>query len=281
MNEYWDYVIEPSYKWYDLRLGEVFRYRDLMLLFVKRSFAAQYKQTILGPLWFIINPLITSFISTLIFGNIAGIDSDKVPYFLFYICGYTLWNYFSTCVSENSVTFRNNVGIMGKVYFPRLVMPISTVIFSAINMIMVFAMTIITIIAYNINGFTIIPIWKMLWILPILIMQTAVLGLGVGIIISSLTTKYWDLAILVSFGLQLWMYITPIVYPLSRVEGKLRLILLLNPMTTIIQNFRYVLLGSGSFELEAWEMSLVMTIIIFVLGVIIFNKVERTFMDTV
>ena len=225
----WDIVITPKRKWYELGLDELYRYKDLIWLFVKRNFSAQYKQTILGPLWYIINPLLTSLISTVIFGNIAGIASDGVPYFLFYICGYTLWNYFYTCVNQTSNTFTANASIMGKVYFPRLTMPISAVIYAALNMIVVFLISIIAIIVYVINGYS-FNISCAVLLIPVLMIQTAVLGLGVGIIVSSLTTKYRDLTILVEFGLQLWMYLTPVVYPMSEVGGALRVLILINPM---------------------------------------------------
>lgn len=276
----WDVVITPKRKWYELRLKEVYSYRDLIWLLVKRSFSAQYKQTVLGPLWFIINPLITSFISTLVFGNIAGIESDGVPYFLFYLCGYTLWNYFSTCVNQTSTTFTTNANIMGKVYFPRLTMPISAVIFSALNMIIIFFLSVIAMIVYGLRGFE-IHTTVMVWIIPLLMVQTAVLGLGVGIIISSLTTKYRDLTILVGFGIQLWMYITPVVYPMTAVKGTLKTVILLNPMSAVIQNYKYALLGIGTFEPLYWLISIAMTAILFILGVLLFNNVEQTFMDTV
>lgn len=276
----WDVVITPSRKWYELRLKEVIQYKDLIFLLVKRSFSAQYKQTILGPLWFIITPLLSSFVSTIIFGNIAGIGSDGVPYFLFYLCGYTLWNYFSTCVDVTSSTFVTNASIMGKVYFPRLTMPISSVIFSAINMIIIFVLSVITMVIYLINGYMIHPN-IMILIIPILMVQTALLGLGVGIIVSSLTTKYRDLTILVGFGLNLWMYLTPVAYPISEVHGVLRTLILINPMSAVIQNYKYALLGIGSFEGFYWLISMCVTVGIFMIGVLLFNKVEGSFMDTV
>lgn len=276
----WDIVITPSRKWYDLNLKEVIKYKDLMLLFVKRNFTSQYKQTILGPLWFVINPLISSFISTIVFGNIAGIESEGIPYFLFYLSGYTLWNYFSTCVNQTSSTFSSNAGIMGKVYFPRLIMPISSVLFAAINMLIVFVLTIITIFAYISQGVEINMNWTIL-LIPVYMLHTAALGLGVGIIVSSLTTKYRDLMILVGFGLSLWMYLTPVVYPVSEVSGTLRMLIMLNPMSSIIQNFKYSLLGCGTFELSAWIFSILITLMIDLIGILLFNKVEKTFMDTV
>ena len=280
LEETWDITVTPERKWYEMNLKEVFRYRDLIVLFVKRSFNAQYKQTILGPLWYIINPLLTTFISTIIFGNIAHIQSDGIPYFLFYLVGYTLWNYFAGCVTATSSTFTENAGIMGKVYFPRLTMPISAVIYADINMITVFVMSIITMIIYGMMGCEIHPNSYIL-LVPLLMLQTAVLGLGVGIIVSSLTTKYRDLVVLVSFGLSLWMYITPVVYPISEVQGILRTLILINPMSAIIQNFRYAMLGAGQPELLSWAVSFVMTIMLFVVGVMLFNRVEKTFMDTV
>lgn len=276
----WDVVITPNRKWYELRLKEVFQYKDLIFLLIKRSFSAQYKQTILGPLWFIINPLLSSFVSTIIFGNIAGIGSDGVPYFLFYLCGYTLWNYFSTCVNVTSSTFVSNASIMGKVYFPRLTMPISSVIYSALNMVIIFAMSVITMVIYSCSGYEIHPN-IMILIIPILMAQTALFGLGVGIIVSSLTTKYRDLTILVGFGLNLWMYLTPVVYPMSEVHGMIRTLILINPMSAVIQNYKYALLGIGSFEGSYWLISMCVTAGIFLIGVLLFNKVERTFMDTV
>lgn len=276
----WDIVVTPERKWYELNLKEVIRYKDLIYLFVKRNITSQYKQTVLGPLWYIINPLLSSFISTVIFGNIAGIDSDGVPYFLFYLCGYTLWNYFASCVNATSSTFTSNAGIMGKVYFPRLTMPIASVIYAAVNMIIIFVMSIITMIIYMFCGYEIHPKFAAL-LIPVLMIQTAILGLGVGIIISSLTTKYRDLTILVGFGLSLWMYLTPVVYPISEVTGILKKIILLNPMSAVVQNYKYALLGIGTFEGFYWMISLVMTVIIFMVGVLLFNKVEGTFMDTV
>ena len=231
-------------------------------------------------MWFVLNPLITTFISTLIFGGIAHIESDGVPYFLFYLSGYTLWNYFSTCVSQTSSTFTANAGIMGKVYFPRLTMPISSVIYSAVNMLIVFIMTLLTMFYYYLNGAS-IKISLGIIVIPVLMVQTAVLGLGVGIIISSLTTKYRDLAILVGFGLQLWMYLTPVVYPITEVSGLLKTLLFINPMTAVVQNFKYFLMGIGEFYGFWWLVSGLVTIIVFLYGVLLFNKVEKTFMDTV
>jgi lipopolysaccharide transport system permease protein len=280
MQEKWDIEISSERKWYDLNLKEVIKYKDLIFLFVKRSFSAQYKQTILGPLWFIINPIITTFVSTLIFGNIAGIQSDGVPYFLFYLVGYTLWNYFATCVTTTSSTFISNSGIMGKVYFPRLVMPIASVLFAAINTLVIMGLSVITIIIYAFGGYE-IHVSFLILLVPLLMAQTALLGLGVGIIISSLTTKYRDLAILVSFGINLWMYITPVVYPMSEVPEKLKIVIMLNPMSAVVQNYKYAMLGVGSFEPGYWGISVTVTVALFLIGTMLFNNVEKTFMDTV
>ena len=275
-----DVIITPNRKWYDLRLRELFRYKDLIYLLFKRNFISQYKQTILGPAWFFINPVMSALVSTVIFGKIATISSDGIPYFLFYLVGNTLWNYFASCVSATSSTFTANAGIMGKVYFPRLTVPIASVIFSAINMLIVFMISLVTIITYIILGWSIHPDFHIIFI-PMLMVQTAILGLGVGIIISSLTTKYRDFAVLVTYGLGLWMYLTPVVYPISEVPEKLKPIILLNPMSAIVQNYKYALLGIGTFEIGYWMISLVVTILLFFAGLVLFNKVEKTFMDTV
>ena len=275
-----DLVVTPDRKWYELNIKEVLKYKDLIFLFVKRDFTAQYKQTILGPLWYIINPLISSFISTIIFSNIAHIDSEGVPYFLFYLAGYTLWNYFAICITSTANTFTANAGIMGKVYFPRLTMPIASVIYAAINMLIVFFMTIITVCIYAAQGLSINLNWTVV-LIPLYMIQTAALGLGVGIIVSSLTTKYRDLSILVGFGVNLWMYITPVVYPISIAGGILGKIIMLNPMSPIIQNFKYSLLGIGEIDYLYWGISIIVTFVIDLFGILLFNKVEKTFMDTV
>ncbi len=279
-NDNWDVVITPTRRWYELNIKEVFKYKDLIWLLVKRSFNSQYKQTVLGPLCFIITPLMNSIVSTIIFGRIAGISSDGIPYFLFHLAGYTLWNYFASCVSVTSSTFTANAGIMGKVYFPRLTVPISTVMFSAIHMLIVFGISIVTTFIYKMQGYD-IHAGVYIFLVPLLMLQTAVLGLGVGIIISSLTTKYRDLVALVSLGLSLWMYLTPVVYPISEVPDKLRPIILLNPMSSVIQNYKYALLGIGSFEMQYWMISIVATVVFLFIGMILFNNVEKTFMDTV
>ena len=275
-----DLVVNSKKSRLELNLKDVFRHRDVIFMFVKRNFSMQYKQSILGPLWFIMNPLISTFISTVVFGNIAKIESDGVPYFLFYLAGFTLWNYFATCVTTTASTFIENANIMGKVYFPRLTVPISSVMFAAINMLIVFAMTIITIIVYKLLGSHVQPNWTAVFV-PLYMVQTAALALGVGIIVSSLTTKYRDLSIMVSFCISLWMYLTPVVYPVTMAKGLLGKLIMANPMSPVIQNFKYALLGSGTFELNFWLVSLAFTVLIDFFGIMLFNKVEKTFMDTI
>lgn len=280
MKQQWTTVITAKRKWYDLRWKELFRYRDLILMFVKRNFTVQYKQTVLGPLWFLITPLLSTGISTLVFGRIAGIETDGVPYALYYLCGFTLWSYFSTCVTLTADTFVKNSGLMGKVYFPRLCVPISNVIFSALNMLIVFALTICAMMIYSFDG-ALFRIGPGILLIPVLMLQTAVLGLGVGIIVSALTTKYRDLALLTGFGVNLWMYATPVVYPMSKTGGWLRTLIWINPVSPIIHNFHYAMLGAGDLEIPFWILSILLTLVLFFAGVILFRSVEKNFMDTI
>ena len=273
-------IIEPKTGWFDIDFHEIKQYKDLIFLFVKRNFVVQYKQTVLGPLWFILNPLLTTIMFTVVFGSIAGMSTDGVPQFAFYLCGTALWQYFATCLNQTSNTFTGNAHIFGKVYFPRITMPIATVIFSLINFAVVFVMSIITNLYYMWKGENIQPNWSIL-LLPILVLQIALLGLGFGIIISSLTTKYRDLAILVSFGVQLWMYATPVAYAKEQLSEKMRSIIMLNPVSPIICNFRYALLGCGTFETVYWGISAIVTVVVLIIGILLFNHVEKTFMDTV
>lgn len=280
MSKKWKKIIEPKTKLLDLNLKEVFQYRDLIIMFVKRNFKSQYKQTILGPLWFIINPLITSLLFTVVFGGIAGISTDGVPQLLFYMAGNTAWQYFASCLTQTSTTFTANAAVFGKVYFPRLTMPISTVIFSVLSFLIQFAMLICFMVYFYVTGQNVQPNLYVL-LIPVFILHMAAMGLGFGIIISSLTTKYRDLAILVTFGVQLWMYITPIVYPISTLSEKMKALIMLNPMAPVICNFKYALLGCGQMEWGAWGISAIVTVIVLFVGVVIFNRVEKTFMDTV
>ena len=280
MEQQWKRVIEPKTRLLDLKLGELVEYRDLIWMFVKRSFKSAYKQTILGPLWFIINPLITSLLFTVVFGGIAKISTDGVPQFLFYMAGNTAWSYFATCITATSSTFTANAGVFGKVYFPRLVMPISTVIYSVLSFLIQLTMMIGFMIYFVAIGENVHPNMY-ICLVPVFVLHMAAMGLGFGIIISSLTTKYRDLSILVGFGVQLWMYITPIVYPVSTLSEKAKSLIMLNPMAPIINNFKYAFLGCGQMEWGYWGISAIVTLVVLFIGLVIFNRVEKTFMDTV
>ena len=281
MEEEWTTVIKPKTGWIDLNLKEIWYYRDLIYMFLKRNFTSSYKQTILGPLWFLISPLMTSSMFTVVFGQIAKISTDGVPQFLFYMAGNTAWSYFSTCLTATSSTFTGNAYLFGKVYFPRLVSPITSVIYALLSFSIQLVMMLVLMAFFTFaRGEAVYPNF---WILlvPLMILQMAMLGLGLGIIISSLTTKYRDLSILVGFGVSLWMYATPIVYPMSQVPEFLQQIIKLNPMAPVVNNFRYAFLGCGTPEIRSWLISMVVTVVFLFLGVILFSRVEKTFMDTV
>jgi lipopolysaccharide transport system permease protein len=273
-------VIEPKRHIFDINLRELWQYRDLIVLFVRRDFVAKYKQTILGPLWFIIQPLFQTIMFTLVFGRLAGLSSDGLPRMLFYMTGIVGWNYFSTCLNTTSNTFVSNANIFGKVYFPRLSVPISIVISNMIQFIIQFLFLIAFMAYYKIKGVEFAPNIYVL-LIPILLICMATLGLGLGIIISSLTTKYRDLTNLITFGIQLWMYATPVIYPLSSLSEKQQQLLLFNPITPIIETFRFALLGKGVFEWQHLGYTLGFTIVSLFIGLLAFNKVEQNFMDTV
>jgi lipopolysaccharide transport system permease protein len=279
-NQKWDLIIRSKRNLLDLRLGELWRYRDLVMLFVRRDFVSAYKQTILGPLWYLIQPLLTTIIFTVIFGNIAKLPTDGLPQFLFYMSGTVIWTYFSDCLSKTSITFVSNSNLFGKVYFPRLAVPVSILISSLITFLIQFAFFLAFMLFFVLQGTSIHP---NLWILffPVLILMMAGLGLGFGIIISSLTTKYRDLRFLVQFGVQLLMYATPVIYPASSIPARYRVLINANPMTSIVETFRYAFLGAGTIDPTQLIYSFVFTIVVVVIGVIIFNRVEATFMDTV
>jgi len=273
--------LEPKNGWFDIDLKEVWRYRDLIWLFTKRSFVVRYKQTVLGPLWAIIQPLLTTLIHTLVFGGIAGISTDGVPQILFYMGGNVVWSFFAACLNGTANTFTGNAGVFGKVYFPRLVSPISTVLFSVINFFIQLAMFLIFWV-YFIATNQIAPNYAGIAMLPVIIVYLGLLGLGFGIIISSLTTKYRDLTMLVGFGVQLWMYITPVVYPASTLgNGGLYKAVMLNPVTCATETFRWAFLGQGDFSLMYWGISAAVMAVVVFCGVVIFSRVEKTFMDTV
>jgi lipopolysaccharide transport system permease protein len=279
-NENWDLVIDPKSKWYDLRLGEILRYKDLLFLFVRRDFVALYKQTILGPLWFFIQPVITSITFAVIFGNLANISTDGLPQILFYMCGVTLWTYFSDTLTKTADTFTANANIFGKVYFPRMIVPLSVVISNLIKLGVQFVLFLLLWVYYIITSNSVHPTSAIV-LAPFLIILMGFLGLSFGIIISSLTTKYRDLKFLVVFGVQLLMYASPIVYPLSIVPEKYKWLIILNPVTSIIETFKYAFLGVGEFSWLYLGYSLAFTLILFLLGLIIFHRVEKSFMDTV
>lgn len=278
-------IIQPQTKWFDLKLKQVLEYRDLIFLFVKRNFVSKYKQTVLGPIWAVIQPLLTTVVFTLVFGNIAGLAPGGVPSFVFYLSGTILWTYFSSCLTQTANTFVANSHIMGKVYFPRLVMPISTVFSEMIGLAIQYVFLIIFLVYYTVTGQGVHP---NLWILmtPLMILQLAVLSLGFGIIVSALTTKYRDLAMLVAFGTQLWMYASPIAYDMFSMGafapgGKWHALYMCNPITSIVNLFRYGYLGIGTMEWNYYFIGWATTIVIFLIGVVLFNRIEKTFMDTV
>ena len=279
-DERWTTTIKAKNSWLDINFKELWKYRDLIKMFVKRDFTTFYKQTILGPLWIIINPLLTTLMFTIVFGRIANISTEGVPQFLFYLAGNTIWMYFSGSLTKTAATFTSNAAVFGKVYFPRLVTPISIVTSGLINFLVQFGIFLLSIFYYRVNGYSINSNMYIL-LTPILLLQICLLAMGFGIIISSLTTKYRDLAILVSFGVQLWMYATPIVYPISQIPNKLKEIILLNPISPIVETFRYAFLGVGSIPLESLIISWITTIVVLFIGIILFNRVEKTFMDTV
>jgi len=280
--EKWDVYIEPNAKWLDLNFSEVWKYRDLIGMFVKRDFIAQYKQTILGPLWFLIQPIITTLTYIVVFAGIADLSTAGQPASLFYLSGILFWNYFSSTFLKISETFLSNTNIFGKIYFPRLVVPISVVISSMISF-MIQLMLFIGVFLFQlfVNDYE-SNIQPALFLFPFLVILMAILSVGIGIIISSLTIKYRDLRYLVTFGVPLLMYTTPVVYPLSSVKNDvLATLLKLNPMTGIIETFRYSVLGTGVFSWEMLLYTFTVTVVLFFIGIILFNKVEKNFMDSI
>lgn len=280
IQEEWTEIIEPQHSLLDLQLGEVWNYRDLLLLLVRRDFVATYKQTILGPIWFFLQPVLTTLTFTLIFGKIAGISTDGMPMLLFYMAGITLWNYFSECLNRTATVFKDNESVFGKVYFPRLIMPLSIVVSNLIKLGIQFFLFLLFWGFYLFTGSSVHPNAAIL-LTPILVLIMGGLGLGFGMIISALTTKYRDLVFLMTFGVQLLMYATPVIYPLSSISEKYKMLIMVNPMSSIIETFRYAFLGSGSLNWGALAYSAAFMIIIMMTGTIIFNRVEKSFMDTV
>lgn len=276
----WTEEIESETPLFSINFREIWHYRDLLLMLVKRDFITFYKQTILGPLWFIVQPLLTTVIFIVLFGNIAQISTDGIPQLAFYLAGITIWNYFSDSLSKTSSVFTSNASIFGKVYFPRLIMPLSIVTSSLLKFAVQFGLFILVVLYYTFIKNSIEPNWWVL-ITPILILLMAIFAMGVGMIFSSLTTKYKDLSFLITFGIQLFMYISPVAYPSSALPEKYQFLAKINPLSSIFECFRYAYLGNGTFTVSDLLSSGLIIFILFFVGVIIFNKVEKSFMDTV
>ncbi|MCO5936071.1 ABC transporter permease [Mucilaginibacter sp. RB4R14] len=282
-DEYWDLEIKPKSSLFDLKLKDVWSYRDLLLLLVHRDFVSFYKQTILGPVWFFVQPVITIIVYNLIFSNLAGIKTDDIPGPVFYLAGTIIWNYFAECLTKTSTVFKDNSAMLGKVYFPRLIMPLSIVFSNLIRFGVQLILFVVLLLYYMLSGYHIAPnIYIALF--PFLILMIAALGLGLGMIISAATTKYRDLAFVVSFGVPLLMYTTTVIYPLSEVIKKYPAyswLIKFNPLTAVIETCRYGFLGKGAFSWDLLLYSSAVTIVILFTGIVIFNKVEKTFVDTV
>jgi lipopolysaccharide transport system permease protein len=276
----WDMIIGPHRNLFDLRLRELWQARDLIVLFVRRDFVSVYKQTILGPLWYLIQPLLTTITFTVIFGNIAKLPTDGLPQFLFYMSGTVIWTYFASCLTKTSETFVNNANLFGKVYFPRLAVPISILISNLIAFTIQFGFFLAFMGYFALQGTQIHPNWWMLFT-PVLLLMMAGLGLGFGIIVSSVTTKYRDLRFLVQFGAQLLMYVTPVIYPTSSISHKYQVLIQFNPMSSVVETFRYAFLGAGTVDLRQLAYSFGVMLVVIIIGVVMFNRVEATFMDTV
>jgi len=280
-NEEWDLIVKPKSSWFEFNFKEIWRYRDLLFMFVKRDIVSTYKQTILGPLWFFIQPILTALTFTIIFGNIANLSTDDKPKFLFYLAGTTCWNYFADCLNSTSGTFINNAGIFGKVYFPRLISPLSVVISSVLKFLIQFLLFIGVFIVMYFNDANLQPN-KLMLLIPFLVLLMGIMGLGLGIIVSSFTTKYRDLRFLISFGIQLFMYITPVILPLSQFKGIMKKVVMANPMTPIIETFKAAFLGvPKDYSVNGLFYTTIFTVVVFCLAILIFNKVEKSFMDTV
>ena len=281
MSKQWTAVITPKRKMFDLNLREVWKYRDLVMLFVRRDFKTRYKQTVLGPLWFVIQPLMASGIHTIVFGNIAGLSTDGAPQFLFYMLGSVVWGLFASGVGATSSTFVGNAHVFGKVYFPRLTTPIANVITQILNFFIQFALYLLLAAVFFWRGETFQITW-VAFLTPLLVIQLGLLGMGFGIIISSLTTKYRDLQLFVGFGISLWMYLSPVIYGARSVQNSgFYTAFMLNPVTPSIELFRYGWLGAGSTPWVFWGISWAVTMFVVIIGIVIFNKIEKNFMDTV
>lgn len=280
-HEHWDLRIRPTSPLFDLHLKDVWNYRDLLALLVRRDFVSFYKQTVLGPVWFFLQPLLTTVMYVFIFGRLAGLSTDGLPQPLFYLTGIVAWNYFQECLTKTSSVFRDNANIFGKVYFPRLIMPLSIVVSNLVRFGVQFLLLICMLAYYSIfEGFR-IEVNAYLLLLPVMIFIMAILGLGSGMIITAMTTKYRDLAFLVTFGVQLLMYATPVIYPLSTASPSVKGIIAANPMTPVLEGIRLGLLGKGDMSLASLAYALVSSVVILLTGIIVFNRVEKTFIDSV
>lgn len=277
----WTEIITPKKRIFDLNFKELWHYKDLIEMFVRRDFVSTYKQTILGPLWFLIQPIFTTIIFTFVFGRLAGISTDGVPKVLFYMAGITLWTYFSDCFKKTSSTFIENQNIFGKVYFPRLAIPISVIISNLLKLAIQLMLFFSILFFYKLSGRADFSFQWQAFLFPVLILCLALLSMGLGLIFSAFTTKYRDLRFLLEFGVQLFMYITPIIYPASSVSGRLQTLVFLNPIAAIVETFKVGFLGSGTFTWMNLVYSIVFSILTFLVGVLIFNKTEQNFMDTV
>ena len=278
--EHYTTHIKSKTGWFDIDLKELWQYRDLIWLFFKRNYSTKYKQTILGPLWLVLNPVITVTLYSLVFGGLGKLSTDGVPHFVFYLCSNALWSFFSISLTQTSTTFTANAAIMGKVYFPRLVMPISSVLTGMLDLMIQLGILIVVMVGYWVTGYR-FALGPNLLLAPVLIVQAGILGLGCGIIVASLTTRYRDLAVLVSFGVSLWMYATPVVYTAGLIPEKYLGLYMLNPMSPIMECWRNAVIGSGSFYWGYWATSWVVTLAVLTLGVVLFSHIEKTFMDTV
>jgi len=278
--EHYTTLIKAKNGWFDIDLRELWQYRDLVWLFFKRNYTTRYKQTILGPLWLILNPLFTVSLYSVVFGGLGKLSTEGVPHFMFYLCSNAIWAFFATCLTQTAATFTANSAIMGKVYFPRLVMPVSSVLTGMLDLVIQIGILLVAMVGYLITGYH-FDLGPKILLAPVLILQTGMLGLGFGIIVASLTTKYRDLAVLVGFGVSLWMYATPVVYTAELIPQKYLSLYMINPMSPIMECWRNAVIGSGTFYWGYWAMSWGITVVVLLLGVVLFSHIEKTFMDTV
>jgi lipopolysaccharide transport system permease protein len=279
-NQPWDVEITPDKRLFDVDVRVLWRYRDLIMMFVRRDFVAFYKQTILGPLWYVVQPLLTTSVFTIVFNRIANIPTDGLPPFLFYLTGLAIWNYFAACMTKTSDIFTANAGIFGKIYFPRLTVPVAVVITNLVSFVIQLVLVCAFLAFFALRG---VPVHPNAWllVLPLLVLHVAALALGVGILLSSMTTRYRDMSFLVGFGTQLWLYATPIVYPLSQVPERWQWIMAFNPMTPLVELFRKALLGTGTVYMSHMAVSVCITVVLVLVGLMMFSRIARTSMDTV